>query len=81
MSRSYKHKGWIQDQSCKKFGKRVANKKVRRTDDVPKELYARHEYIKSGNSSFRSVLGKSRDTTVYESLYTRGCSDCFRLEL
>ena len=35
MSRSYKHKGWIQDQSCKKFGKRFANKKVRRTDDVP----------------------------------------------
>lgn len=31
MSRSFKHKGWIQDQSSKKFGKRFANKKVRRT--------------------------------------------------
>jgi hypothetical protein len=33
MSRSFKHNGWIQDQSCKKFGKRSANQKVRRTKD------------------------------------------------
>ena len=35
MSRSYRHQGWIQDQSCKKAGKRFANKRVRRTPDVP----------------------------------------------
>lgn len=44
MSRSYKHKGWIQDQSCKKFGKRFANKKVRRTDDVPSGKAYRRVY-------------------------------------
>lgn len=51
------------------------------TYDVPRELYDRHEYLESGNSSFRRVIGKSRNTTVYESLYTRGCSNCFRLGL
>jgi len=39
------------------------------TYSVPKHLYARHEYIKSGNSSFRRVIGKSKDSIVYESIY------------
>lgn len=36
---------------------------------VPKELYSEHLYIKSGNSSFKRVIGKSSDSIVYESLY------------
>lgn len=39
------------------------------TFDVPKELYKEHLYIKSGNSSFKRVIGKSSDSIVYESLY------------
>jgi len=35
MSRSYKHSGFIQDPCSKRFGKRLANKKVRRILDVP----------------------------------------------
>jgi len=44
MSRSYRHQGWIQDQTCKKAGKRFANKKVRRTDDVPSGKAYRRVY-------------------------------------
>lgn len=39
------------------------------TYKVPACLYKKHMYIISGNSSFRRVIGKSRDTMVYESLY------------
>lgn len=39
------------------------------TYDVPKKLYACHEYLKSGNSSFRRVIGKNRHAEVRESLY------------
>lgn len=39
------------------------------TIEVPKELYKEHLYIKSGNSSFKRVIGKSSDSIVYESLY------------
>lgn len=38
---------------------------------VPNDLYTRHEYILSGNSSFKRVIGKSKDSVVYESLYIR----------
>jgi len=31
--------------------------------------YLRHKYLKSGNSSFRRVIGNSKDSIVYESLY------------
>lgn len=41
------------------------------TFDVPKDLYDEHLYIRSGNSSFRRVIGKSKDTIVYESLYLK----------
>ena len=41
------------------------------TADVPKEIYDSHEYIKSGNSSFRRVIGKDKNCVVYESLYIR----------
>jgi len=39
------------------------------TYEVPKHIYSTHEYILSGNSSFKRTIGKSRDSMVYESLY------------
>lgn len=40
-----------------------------RTVDIPKELYCRHEYVKSGVSSFKRIVKKEK-ATVFESLYT-----------
>lgn len=37
------------------------------TVNVP--TYDNHVYIRAGNSSFRRIIGKSKDTIVYESLY------------
>lgn len=44
---------------------------VDNTYNVPEDLYSQHVYIRSGNSSFRRVVGKSNDTIVYESLYIK----------
>lgn len=41
------------------------------TYNVPEDLYDEHMYIKSGNSSFKRVIGKSNDSIVYESLYIK----------
>ena len=41
------------------------------TFDVPDELYTVHKYIKSGNSSFKRVIGKDKNAQVYESLYIK----------
>lgn len=41
------------------------------TYSVPEDLYDEHVYIKSGNSSFKRVIGNSRDSIVYESLYIK----------
>lgn len=41
------------------------------TFEVPEDLYSQHVYLKSGNSSFRRVIGKSKDSIVYESLYIK----------
>lgn len=38
------------------------------TVELPKELYKRHEFIPSGNSSFKKVMDKER-LQVFESLY------------
>lgn len=38
---------------------------------VPNDLYDNHEYILSGNSSFKRTIGKSNDSIVYESLYIK----------
>jgi len=40
------------------------------TVDIPK-IYNEHVYLNSGNSSFRRVIGKSKDTIVEESLYIK----------
>lgn len=38
---------------------------------VPSSLYNKHVLIKSGNSSFRRLIGTSNKSVVYESLYIR----------
>jgi len=38
------------------------------TIELPKELYRRHEFIPSGNSSFKKVMDKE-SVHVLESLY------------
>ena len=45
--------------------------KIDNTYNVPEDLYDEHIYIKSGNSSFKRVIGKSKDSIVYESLYLK----------
>lgn len=39
------------------------------TYNVPKNCYINHIYIKSGNSSFKRVIGNNKHAIVYESLY------------
>lgn len=39
--------------------------------NVPKDCYTDVKLIKSGNSSFRRVIGNSKDIIVYESLYIK----------
>lgn len=41
------------------------------TYNVPKDLYSTHEYLYSGNSSFRRVIGTSSSEYVSESLYIK----------
>lgn len=38
---------------------------------VPDDLYTKHSYLESGNSSFRRVIGKSNSEYVFESLYIK----------
>lgn len=45
---------------------------VDNTYEVPKDIYDRHEYLLSGNSSFKRTVGISSDSVVYESLYLKG---------
>lgn len=40
------------------------------TYDVPK-IYDEHLYLKSGNSSFKRLIGSDKDAMVYESLYLK----------
>lgn len=44
------------------------------TYPVPERLYDVHEYIVSGNSSFRRLIETSSDTVVRESLYVRNAA-------
>lgn len=41
------------------------------TWNVPRKIYTKHEYLLSGNSSFKRTIGKSNDSIVYESLYVK----------
>ena len=39
------------------------------TYSVPEKCYKKHIYLKSGNSSFKRIVGKNKNAMVYESLY------------
>lgn len=44
---------------------------VDNTYEVPKDCYSKQDYLCSGNSSFRRLLGKSKHSIVYESVYVK----------
>ena len=41
------------------------------TQEIPIDIYTKHEYLLSGNSSFKRTIGKSNDSIVYESIYIK----------
>lgn len=41
------------------------------TYNVPTDVYTNHEYLYSGNSSFRRIIGNSNNEYVFESLYIK----------
>ena len=43
------------------------------TQNIPL-IYDKHVYLKSGNSSFRRIIGNNKDVIVYESLYIKNKS-------
>ena len=45
------------------------------TIQVPQDIYDKHVYLKSGNSSFKRIVGNSKDSMVYESIYVRSCEE------
>ena len=61
---------WLRALPCKwamSFNGRTDKEDL--TVAVPPDIYKSHEYLKSGNSSFRRVIGKDRHAYVEESLY------------
>lgn len=63
---------WLKSQPCKyalSFDGISGN--VDNTYEVPNDIYTKHEYLLSGNSSFKRTIGKSNDSIVYESLYIK----------
>lgn len=64
---------WIANLKCKYVlsydGK--TNTGVDNTYKIPKNIYEKHIYLESGNSSFRRLNKKSNTTNVYESLYIK----------
>ena len=63
---------WLREMPCKyalSFDGISGDKN--NTCNVPEDIYLKHEYLISGNSSFKRVIGKSNNSTVYESLYLK----------
>lgn len=63
---------WLRTLSCKyalSFDGISGNED--NTCDVPKDIYTKHEYLLSVNSSFKRIVGKSKNSIVYESLYLK----------
>ena len=61
---------WIRNQKCNymlSFDGKTSSLDI--TYNVPKDIYNKHEYLYSGNSSFRRVIGTSNSEYVSESLY------------
>lgn len=72
---------WLRKLKCRwafSFDGRAGGEDL--TYEVPKELYVRHEYLASGNSSFRRVIGNDRHAEVYESLYLNYAADVREVE-
>ena len=44
---------------------------VNNTQEIPKDIYSKHEYLLSGNSSFKRTIGSSNNSVVYESIYMK----------
>ena len=63
---------WLRGQQCDyilSFDGKTSSKDM--TYEVPKDIYNIHEYIYSGNSSFRRIIGTSNSEYVNESLYIK----------
>lgn len=63
---------WLRKQTCDyllSFDGRTTT--LDNTYNVPKDIYDTHEYLSSGNSSFRRIIGNSNKEYVYESLYIK----------
>lgn len=63
---------WLRNQQCDymlSFDGKISSIDI--TYDVPKDVYNTHEYLYSGNSSFRRVIGTSNKEYVSESLYIK----------
>ena len=58
---------WLnkQDKWILSYDGKVNDEKVEHN----KPNYVRHKYLESGNSSFRRVIGNSKDSMIYESIY------------
>lgn len=63
---------WLRKQECKwAMSYDGISGKEDNTYSVPEDIYSQHIYIKSGNSSFKRIIGNSNDSIVYESLYLK----------
>ena len=63
---------WLRNLSCKyALSFDGISGKEDNTQEIPRDIYTRHEYLLSGNSSFKRTIGKSNDSIVYESLYVK----------
>lgn len=65
---------WLRRQNCTyllSFDGKTSSENM--TQSIPDDIYDTHEYIESGNSSFRRVIGKSNSEYVSESLYIKHC--------
>ncbi|WP_207757825.1 Dam family site-specific DNA-(adenine-N6)-methyltransferase [Clostridium botulinum] len=63
---------WLRNQDCSymlSFDGKTSSKDM--TYSVPNDIYTSHEYLYSGNSSFRRVIGTSNSEYVSESLYIK----------
>lgn len=63
---------WLRKQPCSyALSFNGVSGEIDSTYVVPKDIYNKHEYLLSGNSSFKRIIGKSNDSIVYESLYIK----------
>ena len=63
---------WIRNLPCKyALSFDGVSGDVNNTYSIPKDIYSKHEYLLSGNSSFKRTIGNSNNSVVYESLYIR----------